>query len=182
MYVDARRTAAISAGPDECTCSICMCIVFKEQKHIWDIMNLSQLAVIRFGCPAFCANLSGGWLLCMNTILGTLTCKIYFSELYFRCKMQDHVLQFSCWHGAHWSNSWKDKPRKIFLFSVSVLQCGLAKSKPPLCSGINWKATAKMQLAFWAFWGLHTEVLLCKSVPLLQLLSVWRELENIPLS
>lgn len=154
----------------------------KSRSVFWDIMNVIQQAAIRFGCPAFCENLSGGWLLCMNPMLCTLTCKIYFSKLHFICKMQDHILQFSCWHGAHWSNSWTVKPRKIFLFSVSVLWCGLVKFKPPLCSGINWKATAKMKLAFSAFWGLHAEVLSCKSVPLLWLLSVWHELENIPLS
>lgn len=56
-----------------------------------------QQAAIRFGCSEFCKNLSGG---CMNPILCTRTCKIYFSKLHFIGKMQDRILKFSCWHGA----------------------------------------------------------------------------------
>lgn len=64
----------------------------KSRSIFGDIMNMNQQAAIRFDCPAFHENLSGGQLLCMNPILCIFTCKIYFSKLDFICKMQDHIL------------------------------------------------------------------------------------------
>lgn len=47
------------------------------------------------------------------------------------------------------------------LLRVLFLCCGLVRFKPPLCSGIIWKAAAELQLVFCAFGGLPTAVLLC---------------------
>lgn len=51
------------------------------------------------------------------------------------------------------------------LLCVLFLCCGLVRFKPPLCSGINWKAAAELQLGFCAFWGpSHSSSAVCLSL------------------
>ena len=50
-----------------------------------------------------------------------------------------------------------------FWFLFLLHSVGLVQFKPALCSGINWKAAAKLQLAFFAFCSLHAEVLMYMS-------------------
>lgn len=180
MKVDEHRTAGISAGPDESACNICVCVLFTEWSVFWDIMNVIQkaqlgLAALHFmktyveaGCYVqiiYCVHLPVKYML-VNYIL----C--------IRCK----TICYSSAAGMQHIEAIAEQISQERILCVLFLFCGLVRFKPPLCSGINWKAAAELQLVFCAFWDLPTEVLLCESVPLLWLLSVWHGLDNIPLS
>lgn len=86
-------------------------------------MNVIQQAAIRFGCPAFCENLSGSRLLCMNPVLCTLPVKYILVNyiLNVRCK----TIYYSSASGMEHVEAIAEQRSQEGFFCFLFLFCGV---------------------------------------------------------
>lgn len=73
MYVDACRAAGGSAGPHECACNVCVCILCSLQRQILSCNQCDSTSSSLVWLPCVCRG--GAWLFCMNPVL--CSCRMY---------------------------------------------------------------------------------------------------------